>query len=541
MLGGMQNWSLLIGKFLDYAATNHPRVEVVSKMVEGGIHRYTYADMHLRTRKLAQALSRLGLRQGDCVGTLAWNTYRHVETWYAAAGIGGIYHTINPRLFPEQIEYIINHGDDKLLFLDLTFLPLVEALKDKLPNIKNYIIMTDRAHMPESSLPNMLCYEDLIDNEDGEYSWLEVDENSACGLCYTSGTTGNPKGVLFSHRSNYLHTMVVIAKNSLEIGANDSYMPIVPMFHANAWGIPFATAGTGAKLVLNGSCHDPEELQQYIIDEEVTGTAAVPTVWTGMLAYLKKSGKNLGKLTNVTIGGSAAPPSMIKAFQEDYGVTVKHAWGMTETSPLGTVGTLTRETISFSKEKWLEVQSKQGRVLPGIEMRIVNDNGILQPRDGSSSGHLQVKGPWVVDRYFKDEKSALNDDGWFDSGDIATIDEMGFMQITDRAKDVIKSGGEWISSIDLENVAVGHPDILEAAVIGMAHEKWGERPLLIVVTMEGQNLKKKEVLDFLDHKIVKWWMPDDVVFVTEIPHTASGKISKKTLREQFKDYKFSLE
>lgn len=538
MLGGMQDWPLLIGRFLDYAATNHPRVEVVTKAVEGGIHRYNYADMHLRSRKLAQALRRLGIKEADTVGTLGWNTYRHVETWFAAAGVGGIYHTINPRLFPDQIEYIINHAEDKSLLIDLTFVPLVEALKDKLQGIKSYIIMTDRDHMPQTTLPNVLCYEELLAAEDGDYSWLEVDENSACGLCYTSGTTGDPKGVLFSHRSNYLHTMVVIAKNSIEIGADDSFMPIVPMFHANAWGIPFAAAAAGAKFVLNGPCHDPEELQQYIIDEGVTGTAAVPTIWTAMLAYLQASGKDLGPLTNVTIGGAAAPRSMIEAFQQDYGVTVKHAWGMTETSPLGSVGTRNRETADLTKEDWLDIQCKQGRTFPGVVMRIVDGDRAVLPHDGVAFGHLEVKGPWVVERYFKAEETALSKDGWFDTGDVATIDKNGYMNITDRSKDVIKSGGEWISSIDLENTAVGHPDIMEAAVIGMPHPKWDERPLMIVVTMEGKEITKEDVLAYLSGKIAKWWMPNDVIFTDEIPHTAAGKISKKTLREHYKDYKF---
>lgn len=538
MLGGMQDWPLLVGRFLDYAATNHPRVEVVSKAVEGGIHRYTYADMHLRTRKLSQALKRLGIKEADCVGTLAWNTYRHVETWYAAAGIGAVYHTINPRLFPDQLIYIINHAEDKVLFLDLSFVPLMEALKDNFLHIQNYVIMTDRDHMPETTLPNVLCFEELIAAENGDFKWLELDENSACGLCYTSGTTGDPKGVLYSHRSNYLHSMIAVAKNSIEIGADDCYMPIVPMFHANAWGVPFSAIGAGAKLVLNGPCHDPEELQQYIVDEGVTGTAAVPTIWTGMLAYLKASGKNLGSLTNVTIGGAAAPRSMIEAFQKEYGVTVKHAWGMTEMNPLGTIGTKTRETITLTKEEWLDVQCKQGRVLIGIEMRIVDDEGVVLPRDGVAFGNLEVKGPCIVERYFKADKTALGEDGWFDTGDVATIDQFGFMNITDRSKDVIKSGGEWISSIDLENAAVDHPDILEAAVIGMFHPKWDERPLMIIVPMEGKTLGKEDVYAYLEDKIVKWWMPDDIVFVDEIPHTAVGKISKKTLRVQFKDYKF---
>ena len=538
MLGLMQDWPLLVSKIIDHAERHHGRREVVTMTVEGPIHRYTYADMAARSRKLAQALHRLGIGVGDRVGSIAWNTYRHVELWFAASGSGAVMHTVNPRLFPEQIAYIINHAEDRVLFVDLTFVPLVEKMIDHFQGVDAFVIMTDEAHMPETSLTNALCYETLVAAEDGDCSWPSFDENTAAGLCYTSGTTGNPKGVLYSHRSTVLHCYATLCTDTLAIRATDATLPIVPMFHANAWGVPYAAVAAGAKLALNGPNHDPEPLHALIEGEGVTVTAAVPTIWLAMLDYLGKTGKRLDCLQRVTIGGAAAPRTMIEMFQKVYGVEVSHAWGMTELNPLGTVGSHNAHSIALDEDGQLDLKCKQGRAVLGVEMKIVDDDNVELPWDGVAFGRLKVRGPWVAGEYFKHEGgSILDDDGWFDTGDVSTIDEHGFMQITDRSKDVIKSGGEWISSIDLENAAVGHPDVAEAAVIGIHHPKWDERPLLIVVPQDGRSVDKQAMTEFLTGKVAKWWLPDDVVTVSEIPHTATGKIQKTTLREQFKDYK----
>ena len=538
MLGLMQDWPLLISKILDHAECHHGRREVVTMTVEGPIHRYTYADMAVRARKLAQALHRLGIGVGDRVGSIAWNTYRHVELWFATSGSGAVMHTVNPRLFPEQIAYIVNHAEDRVLFVDLTFVPLVEKMIDHFQGVDAFVIMTDEAHMPQTSLTNALCYETLVAAEDGAYSWPRLDENTAAGLCYTSGTTGNPKGVLYSHRSTVLHCFATLCTDTLAIRATDATLPIVPMFHANAWGVPYAAAAAGAKLALNGPNHEPEPLHALIEDEGVTVTAAVPTIWLGMLDYLGKTGKRLDCLQRVTIGGAAAPRTMIEMFQKVYGVEVSHAWGMTELNPLGTVGSPNAYSAALDEDGQLDLKCKQGRAVFGVEMKIVDDDDVELPWDGVAFGRLKVRGPWVAGEYFKHEGGSILDDaGWFDTGDVSTIDEHGFMQITDRSKDVIKSGGEWISSIDLENAAVGHPDVAEAAVIGIHHPKWDERPLLIVVPQDGRTVDKQVMTEFLTGKVAKWWLPDDVVTVSEIPHTATGKIQKTTLREQFKDYK----
>ena len=540
MHGLMQDAELLVSKFIEFAAVNHGKQEIISMLPEGGKIRTDYAAVNLRAKKLAQALGRLGVEMGDCVGTLAWNSHRHMECWYGISGMGAVAHTINPRLFPEQLIYIMNHAEDKVLFTDVTFVPLLEKLKDHLTSIKYFIVMVGRDHMPDSSLDNMLCYEELIAAEDGVYSWPEFSEKTACGLCYTSGTTGNPKGVLYSHRSNYLHTMATLSKDCFSMGSEDVMLPVVPMFHANAWGIPYAAAAAGTKLVLNGPHHDPQTLHGLMMDEGVTHTAAVPSVWTPMLQYVEAGNLDFGALGSVVIGGSACPRSMIKTFKEKYGIWVAHAWGMTELSPLGTIGTPNAFTKNLEGEDMIDLQSKQGRGVIGIEMTIMDDDGNELPRDGKASGRLMVRGPWVISEYYKsDTGSATEAGGWFDTGDMANIDALGFMQITDRSKDVIKSGGEWISSIDLENAAMGHPAVFEAGVIGRYHPKWEERPLIAVVLNEGAQLTYEDLNDYLADKVAKWWLPDGMEIVAELPHTATGKISKKDLREQFKDYQFS--
>lgn len=538
MKGLMQDWPLRVTTIIDHAARFHGDREIVTRSVEGPITRTTYKQVHLRARKVAQALTKLGVKEGDIVATMAWNTARHLEAWYGIMGMGAVCHTLNPRLFAEQLVYIINHAEDKIIFLDLTFVPILEGIADKLPKVKAYVIMTDKAHMPQTKLPNALCFEEIVEAEDGNFKWAEVDENAACGLCYTSGTTGNPKGVLYSHRSNVIHSMAANMGDALGMKSADAILPVVPMFHANAWGIAFAAPAVGAKIVMPGAQMDGQSIYELLDKEKVTVTAAVPTVWLMLLQYLEKTGAELPALDRVVIGGSAAPRSMIEVFEEKYDVKVFHAWGMTEMSPMGTLGALKAGMEDLSLEKQIDVKVKQGRAIYTVEMKITDDDGNELPSDGKAFGHLMVRGPAIAGAYLKGEGgNILDKDGWFDTGDVATIDSQGYMQITDRAKDVIKSGGEWISSIEIENLAVGHPKVAEAAVIGVAHPKWDERPLLIVIAKEGQEPTKDEILRYMDGKIAKWWMPDDVVFVKEIPHTATGKIQKLALREQFKDYK----
>ena len=537
MLGLMQDRPLLISSLIDFAAQYHGDVEIVSRSVEGPIHRYTYADANRRARQLAQALGALGIGLGDRVATLAWNGYRHLECYYGVSGIGAVLHTINPRLFPEQIVYIANHAEDRVLFTELTFVPLLEGIADQLDSVEAIVIMTDRDHMPETSLPNVLCYEDILGPQDGALEWPSFDERTASSLCYTSGTTGNPKGVLYAHRSTVLHSLASCSQDVLGLSSQDSVLPVVPMFHANAWGIAYAAPMCGAKLVLPGMGMDGASIYELLENEKVTLSAGVPTVWLMLLQYLQQENKSLPHMTRTVIGGSAAPASMIETFEHDYDVTVIHAWGMTEMSPLGTTGNLKAKMADWDYSEKLRVKSKQGRAVYGVDMKITDDDGNELPRDGVAFGHLMVRGPWITKGYFKSEGGAvLDDDDWFDTGDVATLDADGYMQITDRSKDVIKSGGEWISSIDLENVAVGHPDVAEAAVIGVAHPKWDERPLLIVVRKEGSEVQGADILKFMEGKIASWWMPDDVTFVDEIPHTATGKIQKLQLREQFADY-----
>ncbi len=538
MNGQMMDTPLLISDLIRFADRNHGDTEIVSKTVEGDIHRYTYSEAHARARRLAKVLQGLGLQAGDRIGTLAWNGYRHYELYYAISGMGAVINTINPRLFPDQITYISNHAENKALFFDLTFVPLVEKLAPQLKSVKHYVLMTDAAHMPaKSAIPNLLCFEDLVAQQDDRYEWPSFDEHAAAALCYTSGTTGNPKGVLYSNRSTVLHAYGAALPDALNLSAYDSVLPVVPMFHANAWSLPYTCTMVGAKMVFPGPHLDGKSVYELMEQEEVTMSAGVPTVWLMLLQHLEANKLSFSTLNRTVIGGSACPLAMIRSFQDQYGVTVFHAWGMTEMSPLGTVGSLKTRQARLDKEARYAVQAKQGRGIFGVEMKIVDEAGQALPWDGKRFGNLLVKGPWIAKGYLKGEGGDPLVDGWFPTGDVATIDADGYMQITDRSKDVIKSGGEWISSIDLENIAVGHPAIAEAAVIGIAHPKWDERPIVVAIKKPGQEVSKEDLLKFFQGKIAKWWMPDDVVFVDELPHTATGKLSKLTLRQKFTDYK----
>jgi fatty-acyl-CoA synthase len=520
----MMDMPLLVSGLIQHADRHHGGTEIVSKTVEGGIHRYTYRDAHTRARRLANALKSLGVGTNDRVATLAWNGFRHFEIYYAVAGSGAVIHTINPRLFPEQIAYIANHAEDKVVFFDATFAPLIEKLRPQLKSVKAFIPMTE-------------AYEKLLEAESDKFDWPSFDERTAACLCYTSGTTGNPKGALYAHRSTMIHAYAAALPDALNLSARDVVLPVVPMFHVNAWGLPYSCAMVGAKMVFPGPHLDGRSLHELFEAEEVTMSAGVPTVWLGLLNFMKEHKLRFSTLKNVVIGGSACPPAMIRAFQDDYGVQVLHAWGMTEMSPLGTATTFKAKHLKLGKEARTALQNKQGRVLFGVDIRIVGEDGAELPWDGKAFGDLQVRGPWVIKRYFKDEGGDPLKDGWFPTGDVVTIDPDGYIQITDRSKDVIKSGGEWISSIDLENIAIAHPAIAEAAVIGVKHPKWDERPIVVAVKKPGQEVSKDELLRFYEGKIAKWWMPDDAVFVKELPHTATGKLSKLTLRQQFKDYR----
>ena len=542
MLGLMQSQPLLISNILEHAARHHPDTEIVSRTVEGGIHRYTYLDAGKRARKLANALGKSGVALGDRIATLAWNGYRHFELYYGISGIGAVMHTVNPRLFPEQIAWIANHAEDKALFFDLTFLPLVEAIAPLLTTCKTFVLMTDRAHMPdlskaETKVPNLQCYEEMIAPESDAFVWPEFDENTASSLCYTSGTTGNPKGALYSHRSTVIHALASALPDTLNCSARDCILPVVPMFHVNSWGLAYSCPLVGAKMVFPGAQLDGKSVHDLFEAEKVTMSAGVPTVWLGLLTHMKQHNLRFSTLKSTVIGGSSCPPAMIKSFQDEYGVKVLHAWGMTEMSPLGTVCNLKTKHLGLSKEEQFAIEVTQGRAVFGVDMKIVDDTGKELPWDGKAFGNLMVKGPWVVREYFKGEGGDPLVEGWFPTGDVATISADGYMQITDRSKDVIKSGGEWISSIDLENIAVAHPAVQQAAVIGVLHPKWDERPLLIVVKRPGMELTREELLKFFEGKIAKWWLPDDVAFTDAIPLGATGKMLKTKLREQFKDYK----
>ena len=538
MLGSMQNWPLLCTKVIDHAALLHPNRTVLTRSVEGPLHTTTYAEIRTRSLQCAKRLEKDGIKYGDRVATLAWNTWRHMEVWYGLLGLGAIYHTVNPRLFHDQIAWIINDAEDRLLFVDLTFVPIVEKIAHEIPTVEKVIILTDAAHMPKTTIPNAVAYEDWLAEADADFRWASFDENTAAGLCYTSGTTGNPKGVLYSHRSNVLHAFQASQMDMFGCGSRDVIMPVVPMFHANCWSLAFTAPMVGAAMVMPGAKLDGASVYEMLQVGKVSITAAVPTVWQMLLGYMESKKVTLDHLERVIIGGAACPRAMTEKFEKVYDVRVAHAWGMTETSPLGTICGLKPETADLDIEGRLDLQVKQGVPPFGVEMKITDDAGNDRPRDGRAFGRLKVRGPAIAGGYFKDRgQECFDAEGWFDTGDVATIDSNGYMQITDRAKDVIKSGGEWISTIDLENLAISHPDVMEAAVIGVFHPKWDERPLLIVVPKAGRSPTKQEILDFYEGKIAKWWMPDDVVIVEEIPHTATGKIQKMNLREQFRDYK----
>ncbi len=538
MLGLMQDWQLLCHRILDHAAINHSGRQIISRSVEGPFHTTNYADLRVRALRVAQRLDRSGIKLGDRVATLAWNTWRHLEAWYGIMGIGAVYHTVNPRLYPDQIAWIVNHAEDRVMMVDLTFVPILEKLADRLKPIEQYVVLTDADHMPATALKNAVPYEEWIAEVDGDFAWKGFNENTAAGMCYTSGTTGHPKGVVYSHRSNVLHSLMAAQPDAMDVGARDVVMPVVPMFHANCWGLALTSPMAGATMAMPGGKLDGASIYEMLDTCRVSFTAAVPTVWLMLLAHLEANNLKLPHLKKVVIGGSACPRAMAQTFQDAYGVEVIHAWGMTEMSPLGTLGSLKPEYAGLKGESRLDVQQKQGHSPFCVEMKITDDAGNPMPWDGKTFGRLKVRGPAVARRYFKDDGEILDAEGFFDTGDVGTIDRYGYLNITDRSKDVIKSGGEWISSIELENLAVGHPKVAEAAVIGVRHPKWDERPLLVIVLKEGQSVGKDELLAFLRGKVANWWLPDDVAFVREIPHTATGKIQKTVLRDQFKDYAF---
>ena len=537
LMGQMMDQPLLISSIIEHADRYFGSNEIVSRRVEGDLHRYTYRDCHKRAKQLANALAGLGVKLGDRVGTIAWNGYRHLEAYYAISGSGAVLHTINPRLHPDQIAYIANHAEDQVLLFDLTFLPAVEAFFSQCKTIKAFILMCDRDRMPaETKIANLLCYEELIAANSSEFTWPLFDENSASSLCYTSGTTGNPKGALYSHRSTVLHSYASAMPDSLNVSARDTVLPVVPMFHVNAWGLPYSVPLTGAKMVFPGPALDGKSVYELFESEQVTFSAGVPTVWLGLLNYMAQHDLKFSSFKRTVIGGSACPPAMMKAFRHQHGVEVVHAWGMTEMSPLGTAGTLQTKHLALSDEAQTAILEKQGHAIFGVDMKIVDDANVELPWDGKTYGNLLVRGPWIIKSYFKNEGGDVLVDGWFPTGDVATIDADGYMQITDRSKDVIKSGGEWIGTIDLENIAMAHPAVLQAACIGVFHPKWDERPLLLVVKKAGAEVSKEALLQFYDGKIAKWWTPDDIAFIDALPIGATGKILKNKLREQFKDY-----
>lgn len=535
------NTQLTINLIMKHAEKINGAVEIVSVTADNPRHRYTYRDAFSRVRRLANVLESLGLEQGDTVATIAWNDYRHLEIYYAVSCGGMICHTINPRLFVEQIKYIINDANDKWIFLDLAMVTLLEPLRNFMPDVKGFVVMTDQANMPETSLPNTHCYETLLAAYPAEFEWPELDENTPSALCYTSGTSGNPKGVMYTHRSTLLHCYAIIAPDVMGLSVNDAVLPIVPMFHVNGWGLVYAALMTGSKLVLPGQkmgCG--ETLCKIINEEKVTTSAGVPTVWLALLDYMQKSGKTVESLNRITVGGAACPFYIFDVFRKNYNVNVQHAWGMTEMNPLGTFnGNAPASVIKIQGKKYDEIRLKQGRPVFGVEMKIVDANNISLPWDGKTFGAVKVRGPWVIAEYYHYEDQTLDADGWFETGDVATIDKYGYLQITDRVKDVIKSGGEWISSIELENCAINHPSVAEAAVVGIPHTRWGERPLLLVILIDDAKLTQEEMLAWFDGKVVKWWMPENCIFVDLLPHTATGKLDKKNIRSQYSDYSWT--
>ena len=540
MLGQIMNRPLLISEQIEFAGRFHNAAEIVTRTVEGPIHRSTWGDVARRARKLANALQRMGIKRGDRVATIAWNTHRHLEVYFAVSSFGAVLHTVNPRLPLDQLRYVVDHAEDTALFFDTTFTRLAQFLAAQPIPLKHYVALTDAAHLPaDSGINGLVDYETLIAGEPDTFTWPELDENSASSICYTSGTAGFPKGVVYSHRSTVIHSFAVCMRDALGISSNDVTLPVVPMFHVNAWGIPYAAAMTGSKLVLPGPGLDPVNLLELIENEGASTLLGVPTVWLALLAHARAQGKRLSTVKKVVIGGSACPPSMIQAWENEHGARVLHAWGMTEMSPLGTVNALLPKHETLDDQAKLAVKAKQGRPIFGVDLRLLDDDGKVVPHDGKTSGHLQVRGFWVADSYFKREKDETHQDGWFYTGDIAAVDEDGFVQITDRSKDVIKSGGEWVSSIDLENAAMMHPAVQHAAAIGVPHPKWQERPLLIVVKSPGKEVDKETLQQFLATKLVKWWMPDAIEFVDALPLGATGKVLKRELRQKFADYKLA--
>jgi 3-(methylthio)propionyl---CoA ligase len=538
MLGLMQDQPLMISSLLEFAARHHRDAEIVSRRVEGDLHRYTYADAAARARRVANALDRLGLAFSDRVGTLAWNGYRHFELYFGVSGSGRVVHTINPRLAPEQVAWIANHAEDQVLCFDMSFLPVIKAIWQQCTTVKHWVALCEADALPaDSGIEGLRSYEAWIGAESDRYAWPEFDEKSAAALCYTSGTTGHPKGVLYSHRSTLLHAYAGALPDALAMSARDSVLPVVPMFHVNAWGIPYSAAMTGAKLVFPGAALDGKSVYELIEAEHVTFAAGVPTVWLMLLNHMRAGGLKFSTLKRTVIGGSACPPAMIRSFYVDYGVTVLHGWGMTEMSPLGTVCNLKLKQLELPVDAQLAIMGKQGRALYGVEMKIVDPEGQELPWNGQATGDLLVKGPWIVASYFKGEGGDPLVGGWFPTGDVAAIATDGFMQITDRSKDVIKSGGEWISSIDIENIAMAHPAVAMAACIALPHPKWDERPLLVVVKKPGAEVSREELIGFYEGQVAKWQVPDDVAFVDAIPLGATGKVQKNKLREQFKGHR----